>query len=135
MAPQSSSTISLYDGKWRIFCSWCASWGKDPWRVQPNHVARFFLFLFDEKKLSPGTIAGYRTAIASALSHSRKTDFANDRDLSALLRSFRRDRPSTHKRFPAWDLSLVLQVISAHPFEPIDSPVVPLAIFLGKWLF
>jgi len=135
VAPQSHSTVSLYQGKWKVFCAWCSDKGKDPWQVRTHHVAQFFLFLFNIKKLSPGTIAGYRTAIASALKHSRRTDFANDPELSALLRSFRRDRPSVPKRFPSWDLSLVLQVISHAPFEPISDPKVPLSFLTWKTAF
>ena len=34
-----------------------------------NQIAEFFLYLFQERKLHPSTIVGYRTAIADKVGH------------------------------------------------------------------
>ena len=62
-APQSGSTRSVYEAKWTIYTKWC----------QNNHVnlraphqshSRLPPVLFQDRKLQPSTINGYRSAIA-----------------------------------------------------------------------
>ena len=63
-APQRRSTRSVYEAKWTIFTKWCLSNQVD-FRAPPlKAIADFLLHLFQEKKLQPGTIDGYRSAIA-----------------------------------------------------------------------
>ena len=63
-APQRGSTRSVYEAKWTIFTKWCLSNQVD-FRAPPlKAIADFLLHLFQEKKLQPGTIDGYRSAIA-----------------------------------------------------------------------
>ena len=62
-APQRRSTRSVYEAKWTIFTKWCLSNQVD-FRAPPlKAIADFLLHLFQEK-LQPGTIDGYRSAIA-----------------------------------------------------------------------
>ena len=66
-APQRGSTRSVYEAKWAIFTKWCISHQVD-FRAPPvNSVADFLLYLFEERKLQPRTIDGYRSAIADKL--------------------------------------------------------------------
>ena len=76
-------------------------------------------FPFEERKLCPGTIEGYRSAIAGALRHSTGVDLGKDPRLTSLIRSFFRERPRSLRTLPPWDLSLVLYALSAPPFEPL----------------
>ena len=63
-APQRRSTRSVYEAKWTIFTKWCLSNQVD-FRAPPlKAIADFLLHLFQEKKLQPSTIDGYRSAIA-----------------------------------------------------------------------
>ena len=63
-APQRGSTKSVYEAKWAIFTKWCLSNQVD-FRAPPlKALADFLLHLFQDRKLQPGTIDGYRSAIA-----------------------------------------------------------------------
>ena len=63
-APQRGSTRSVYEAKWAIFTKWCITNQVD-FRTPPvKSVADFLMYLFEERKLQPSTIDGYRSAIA-----------------------------------------------------------------------
>ena len=80
-------------------------------------IADFLLFLFQHRKLHPGTIDGYRSAIADKLGNS-PTNISTDENLTHLLDSFHRDRPKGRRGIPSWNLSLVLLQLTKAPFEP-----------------
>ena len=66
-APQRRSTRSVYEAKWAIFTKWCLS-NKVDFRAPPvKSVADFLMYLFQDRKLQPSTIDGYRSAIADKL--------------------------------------------------------------------
>ena len=81
-------------------------------------VADFFMYLFQDRKLQPSTIDGYRSAIADKLGNSRINISKHD-NLTCLLHSFHRDRPKGQRGIPSWNLSLVLHQLTKAPFEPI----------------
>ena len=69
-APQRGSTRSICEAKWTIFTKWCLSNQVD-FRAPPlKAIADFLLHLFQDKKLQPGTIDGYRSAITDKLGNS-----------------------------------------------------------------
>ena len=56
--------MSVYEAKWSVFEKWCHD-NKVDVRASPvMSIADFLLYLFEVKKLQPGTIDGYRSAIA-----------------------------------------------------------------------
>ena len=117
-APQRRSTRSVYEAKWTIFTKWCDTNQVD-FRAPPiNSVADFLLYLFQDRKLQPSTIDGYRSAIADKLGDS-PIDMGKDQNLTRLLDSFHRDRPKGRQGIPSWNLSLVLHQLTKAPFEPI----------------
>ena len=81
-------------------------------------VADFLMYLFEERKLQPSTIDGYRSAIADKLENSI-LNISKDENLTRLLDSFHRDRPKGRRGIPSWNLSLVLHQLTKAPFEPI----------------
>ena len=90
--PQRGSTRSIYEAKWTIFTKWCLSNQVD-FRATPlKAIADFLLYLFQDRKLQPGTIDGYRSAIADKLGNS-PINVSKDENLTHLLDSFHRDRP------------------------------------------
>ena len=100
-----------------FFTKWCPSNQVD-FRAAPlKAIADFLLHLFQDKKLQPGTIDGYRSAIADKLGNST-INISKDENLTRLLDSFHRDRPKGWRGIPSWNLSLVLQLTKA-PFEPL----------------
>ena len=117
-APQRGSTRSVYEAKWTIFTKWCLSNQVD-FRTPPlKAIADFLLHLFQDKKLQPGTIDGYRSAIADKLGNST-INVSKDENLTRLLDSFHRDRPKGRRGIPSWNLSLVLHQLTKAPFEPL----------------
>ena len=69
-APQRGSTRSVYEAKWTIFTKWCFCNQVDLRASPLKAIADFLLHLFQEKKLQPGTIDGYRSAIADKLGNA-----------------------------------------------------------------
>ena len=66
-APQRGSTRSVYEAKWAIFTKWCLNNHVD-FRAPPiKSVADFLVHLFQDRKLQPSAINGYRSAIADKL--------------------------------------------------------------------
>ena len=121
-APQRGSTRSVYEAKWTIFTKWCLSNQVD-FRAPPlKAIADFLLHLFQDKKLQPGTIDGYRLAIADKLGNSTIT-VSKDENLARLLDSFHRDRPKGRRGIPSWNLSLVLHQLTKAPFEPLKEGI------------
>ena len=117
-APQRGSTRSVYEAKWTIFTKWCLSNQVD-FRAPPlKAIADFLLHLFQDRKLKPATIDGYRSAIADKLGNST-INVSKDENLTHLLDSFHRDRPKGRRGIPSWNLSLVLHQLTKVPFEPL----------------
>ena len=119
-APQRGSTRSVYEAKWTIFTKWCLS-NQVAFRAPPlKAIADFLLHLFQDRKLQPGTIDGYRSAIGIADKLGNSTiNVSKDENLSSLLDSFHRDRPKGRRGIPSWNLSLVLHQLTKAPFEPL----------------
>ena len=85
-APQRRSTRLVYGAKWAIFTKWCITNQVD-FRASPvKSVADFLLYPFQDRKLQPSTIDGYRSAIADKLTR--------------LLDSFHRDSPKARGESP-----------------------------------
>ena len=119
-APQRGSTRSVYEAKWTIFTKWCISNQVD-FRAPPvKSVADFLMNLFQDRKLQPSTIDGYRSAIADKLGNS-SINISKDENLTRLLDSFHRDRPKGPRGIPSWNLSLVLHQLTKAPFKPIKA--------------
>ena len=117
-APQRGSTRSVYEAKWAIFTKWCITNQVD-FRAPPvKSVADFLMYLFEDRKLQPSTIDGYRSAIADKLGNST-LNISKDENLTRLLDSFHRDRPKGRRGIPSCNLSLVLHQLTKAPVEPI----------------
>ena len=100
-APHRGSTRSVYKAKWGIFTKWCIT-NQVGFRAPPvKSVADFLMYLFQDRKLQPSTIDGYRSAIADKLGNL-PINISKDENLTRLLDSFHRDRPKG--LFEAFDL-------------------------------
>ena len=117
-APQRRSTRSLYEAKWTIFTKWCVTNQVDFKTPPVKSVLDFLMYLFEDKKLQPSTIDGYRSAIADKLGDT-SVNISKDDNLTRLLESFHRDRPKGRRGIPSWNLSLVLHQLTKAPFEPL----------------
>ena len=105
-APQRRSTRSVYEAKWSIFTKWCITNKVDFRAPTVKSVADFLMYLFEDRKLQPSTIDGYRSAIADKLGTS-SIHISKDENLTRLLASFHRGRPKGRRGIFSWNLSLV----------------------------
>ena len=111
-------------GQWMHSARLGKIWTHMPFYQQPSwapplkDIADFLLHLFQDRKLQPGTIDGYRSAIADKLGNST-INISKDENLTRLLDSFQRDRPKGSRGIPSWNLSLVLHQLTKAPFEPL----------------
>ena len=101
-----------------FFAKWCINHKVDFRSPPVKSVADFLLYLFQDRKLQPSTIDGYRSAIADKLGNS-PLNVSQDENLTRLLDSFHRDRPKGRRGIPSWNLSLVLHQLTKAPFEPL----------------
>ena len=101
-APQRRSTRSVYEAKWALFTKWCVTNQVDFRSLPVKSVADFLLYLFEDKKLQPSTIDGYRSAIADKLGNAT-VNISKDDNLTRLLDSFHRDRPKGRRGIPSWN--------------------------------
>ena len=114
---QSDPAVSAQPAK-SIFTKWCLSNQVD-FRAPPlKAIADFLLHLFQDRKLQPGTLDGYRSAIADKLDNS-PINVNKDENLTCLLDSFHRDRPKGRRDIPSWNLSLVLHQLTKAPFKTV----------------
>ena len=105
-APQRRSTRSVHEAKWAIFTKWCITNKVDFRAPTVKSVADFLMYLFEDRKLQPSYIDGYRSAIADKLGTS-SINISKDEYLTRLLDSFHRDIPKGRRGTPSWNLSLV----------------------------
>ena len=84
------------------------------------------MYLFEDRKLQPSTIDGYRSAIADELGNL-PVNFSKDENLTRLLDTFHRDRPKGRRGIPSWNLSLVFHQLTKASKEGPDS-VAPVVI-------
>ena len=92
--PQRQSTRLVYSGKWEIFQKWCDNHEVASMQPTASDLSRFFLYLFNDKELQPGTIQGYRSAISNKLYDKVHWDIGHDSSITRLFDSFFRDRPA-----------------------------------------
>ena len=104
-ARQRGSTRSVYEAKWAIFTKWCLAHQVDFRSPPVKSVADFLMYLFQDRKLQPSTIDGYRSAIADKLGNS-PINISKDENLTRLLYSFHRDRPKGQRGIPSWNPGL-----------------------------
>ena len=81
--------------------------------------------------MRPGTIDGYRSAIADKFGDS-PINVSKDENLTH-LDSSHRDRPKGMRAIPSWNLSLVLHQLTKAPFEALkEASLKQLTLVLGS---
>ena len=120
-AARSQGTAKVYDGKWRVFESWCFQHAVDPWNAGLVNIANFLDYQRSSKTLAFSTVKGYLAAIAafhpkidgfSAYTHPR---------LKAFLRGAQNAENVRSERSAPWDLSLVLEALCGGCYEPLEA--------------
>ena len=130
-----SSTNTLYDLRWRSWFVFCQEHSIPPLYPSVPEFCRFLHYLHEVRRLSPSTIAGYKSAIALSISLARgaSPSFASSIIVSHLLDSFRHDAPGRSIHVPPWDVFLVLAFLRDH-CEPLASISLKLLTFKTVFL-
>ena len=131
--PQRSSTLAIYESKWRKFVDWCGQRKINPFSASEASVGDFLLDLFNSKKLAVSTLEGYRMAIAGTLRVTCGVEVGRSDTLKALIQNIRGESARLRCPAPDWDLALVLRRLRHHPFEPIQS--ISLQLLTWKTVF
>ena len=108
---RAGTTRSVYASKWSIFAQYCQEHNINAFKARSADIAEFLTWAFEERKSSPRTLQGYRSAIAARLRLSAGYDPGQDDFLTQLLKSFSVQRPVKDKSVIKWDLKLVLHYL------------------------
>ena len=116
-----ASTLGVYAGKWTVFERWCTAHQFSPLDLPPPRLCDFFEYLFDELRLQPVTIRGYRSAIARVYRLCGFYDCGKHELISAVMTNFDLKRPRHSTLFPKWSLDVVLDYLQTPQFQPYET--------------
>ena len=114
------STRNLYSAKWRVFESWCDQYTVIPYQCSVSEVLRFLQELLDKGRAF-STVKVYLAAISACHVGFGNAPVGQHPLVCRFMRGARRLRPAVKSLVPSWDLSVVLEALSQHPFEPLDT--------------
>ena len=92
-APRRPSTNRMYNDRWLCFANWATGQGFDPLGTTAAQIASFLYELFDTHGLSPQTIKGYRSYLASVLNHTGRAAAVRAKTISDMIMSMELQRP------------------------------------------
>ena len=84
-APRRPSTNKMFDNRWLHFAHLAAGQGIDLLGPTAAQIAAFLFCLFDTHGVSPQTIKGYRSCLASVLSRTGKAAVVQAKTISDYL--------------------------------------------------
>ena len=87
----------------------------------PATVAEFLTHCFEVRGAMPGTILGYKSAIAAKIRLAQGVDIGNHPMLKLLMRSFFVARPLPDRSVIKWDIKLVLENLKVGRFGHTDA--------------
>ena len=111
------STRRLYASKWSVFTKWCTDKNLDPQTCGVSWVLCFLQEPLDIGR-SPSTLKVYVAATAAFAESTLGQAIGRNELIIRFLKGARRMNPPRPPSVPIWDLSLVLEALKAHPFEP-----------------
>ena len=120
-APWRASTNRMYDDRWLHFTHWATEQGIDPFGPTAIQIAtRPIQFsLFKTHGLSRQTVKGYRSCLASVLSHTGMAVVVQDRIISDMISSMKLERPRLGPMLPEGDLGIALKALRKPPYQPL----------------
>lgn len=122
LASRRRSTTRIYDAIWSSFRHWCSNSGIVPTNASIPQVLNF-LQAGLEAGLAVNTLCRQVTALATVLTFQRHGSLSQHPRVRCFFRGASNLRPPPVHRYPSWDLSLVLQALTAPPFKPLGSMV------------
>ena len=119
---RAQSTRKQYDVAWKVFERWCVTRpGQElPFQASVVTVLTFLQGFLDEGK-SLSSIKVNLAAISACHIGMGGKALSEHPLIRQFMRGVRKARPVTRSLVPPWDLSLVLDALTAAPFEPLES--------------
>ena len=108
-APRRPSTNKMYDNRWCQFTHWATGQGIEGLGPAAAQIAAFLYYLFDTHGLSPQTIKGYRSCLASVFNCTSKAAAVQAKTISDMITSMELQRPRMTPVLPQWDRGIVLE--------------------------
>ena len=109
----------MYDDRWLHFANWATGHGFDPVGPTAAQIAVFLNELFEICGLSPQTIKGYRSCLASVLNRTGMAAAVQAQTISDMIMSMEFQRPRLTPVLPQWDLSIILETLGKPPYKPL----------------
>ena len=109
----------MYDDRWLRFADWATGQGIDHLGPKAAQIAAFLYYLFDTQGLSPQSIKGYRSCLASVLSHTGMAAAVQAKKMSDMITSMELQRSRMTRVLPQWDLDIKLEALSKPPYVPL----------------
>ncbi|XP_032363907.1 uncharacterized protein LOC116677742 [Etheostoma spectabile] len=117
---RAASTRSLYSGKWRVFEEWCERRDTIPFQCSVVDLLCFLQYLMDEGRAF-STIKVYLAAVSACHVGFGDKPAGQHPLVCRFMKGARRKLPVSRPLVPLWDLSVVLDALSHHPFEPMEA--------------
>ena len=114
-----SSTQGLYDSHWQSWLKWCRRHGVSSLAPTSVELSTYMGFLFKERHLSPSSVRCHKSAITTTIRQCNGPSFADDPLLREVIKGMSAVASRSPKRFPSWDLFLVLASLRLPPYEPL----------------
>ena len=113
------STRTLYNIKWGVFEAWCRRFNIIPYQCSVSEVLCFLQDLIDKGRAF-STIKVYLAAISACHVGFGRDTVGQHPLVCRFMKGARRRLLVPKTLFPSWDLSLVLDALCQHPFEPLN---------------
>ncbi|KAM4690422.1 uncharacterized protein WCC33_017807 [Rhinophrynus dorsalis] len=111
------STTKIYYRVWTTFHRWCISKKLKRQSIAAPQILEFLQTGF-QKGLKPASLKVQLSALSAILA----TPFADNFLIKKYMTAICKIKPTIRDTVPSWDLNLVLQQLSSHPyFEPLES--------------
>ena len=82
-------------------------------------IAAFLYYLFDTQGLSPQSVKGYRSCLASDLSCTGMAAAVQAKTMSDIITLMELQRSRMTLVLPQWDLDIILEALSKPPYVPL----------------
>ncbi|XP_072235172.1 uncharacterized protein [Leuresthes tenuis] len=116
---RASSTRSLYSCKWRVFEEWCDARRIVSFQCSVRDILCFLQDLLEKGKAF-STIKVYLAAISACHMGLGDKPVGQHPLVCRFMNGVRRKLPVSRPMVPLWDLAVVLDALSQHPFEPLE---------------
>ena len=113
------STRKIYQSRWSVYRKWCKDNNVTSSRPTIPKIADFLTWLHKSRKLSPTSVKGYRSMLASVF-HSILPEISSSRFLKDLVRGVENRAVKRQITPPTWDLIKVLDSLRLPPYEPLE---------------